>query len=107
MRRFGRPSLLGLAAGTAVVAGTATAVSGGMQRRQYNRMQEDQALQDAAQAQQQQQIRNEAAAAVASQSSATSTGPSLLDSVNQLAQLHANGVLSDEEFSAAKAKLLA
>jgi hypothetical protein len=27
--------------------------------------------------------------------------------LNQLAQLHASGVLSDEEFTAAKAKLLA
>jgi hypothetical protein len=34
LRRMGRPGLLGLAARTAVVAGTASAVSGRMQRRQ-------------------------------------------------------------------------
>ncbi len=32
--------------------------------------------------------------------------PSLLDQLNQLAALHEQGVLSDDEFTAAKAKLL-
>jgi Short C-terminal domain len=32
--------------------------------------------------------------------------PSMLDQLNQLAALHGQGVLSDEEFTAAKAKLL-
>jgi len=102
LRRFGRPSLLGLAAGTAVVAGTASAVSGGMRRREYNRMQQDEAVQAANQAQQDQQIRDE----VAAQSSPAAAAPSLVDQVNQLAQLHSSGVLSDAEFAEAKAKLL-
>ena len=32
--------------------------------------------------------------------------PSMMDQLNQLADLHTQGVLSDEEFTAAKAKLL-
>jgi hypothetical protein len=32
--------------------------------------------------------------------------PSMLDQLNQLAALHSQGALTDEEFSAAKAKLL-
>jgi hypothetical protein len=38
--RRGRPGLIGMAARTAVVAGTATAVSGGVARRQQARAQE-------------------------------------------------------------------
>ena len=33
-------------------------------------------------------------------------GPSMLDQLNQLTELHQQGALSDEEFAAAKAKLL-
>lgn len=33
-------------------------------------------------------------------------GPSMLDQLSQLAELHRSGTLTDEEFSAAKAKLL-
>ena len=33
-------------------------------------------------------------------------GPSLLDQLNQLATLHEQGALTDDEFTAAKAKLL-
>ena len=33
-------------------------------------------------------------------------GPSMADQLNQLADLHNQGVLSDDEFAAAKAKLL-
>ena len=68
MRRRG-PGLIGMAARTAVVAGTATAVSGRVARRQQRRY----AGQDAA---------------------------------YRLAQLHTSGALTDEEFTAAKAKIL-
>lgn len=105
-RRMGRPGLLGMAARTAVVAGTATAVSGNVQRRQQSRAQNAQAEADAqAQAQQaeyaaQQQQQQAAPPAPAGDSA-------LLDQLNQLSQLHNAGVLSDTEFTAAKAKLLA
>ncbi|MGO4103991.1 SHOCT domain-containing protein [Leifsonia sp. YAF41] len=98
IRRFGRPGLLGLAAGTAVIAGTATAVRGGMERHQ-----QQQAAQqyDAAQYQAQQQAQYAATAPPA----APPVDP-MIAQLQQLAALHAQGVLSDAEFTAAKAKLL-
>jgi len=36
---------------------------------------------------------------------AAPAGPSMLDQLNQLTELHQQGALSDEEFAAAKAKL--
>ncbi len=82
--------LLRMAARTAVVAGTATAVSGRVQRRQAARYDE----QDAQQQAQYQQPPPE---------------PAEVDEtakLQDLAQLHAQGVLTDEEFAAAKAKIL-
>ena len=84
--------LLRMAARTAVVAGTATAVSGRVARRQNERYAaEDQAAYDQQAAQQQ--------AAPAPQADSTAD-------LQNLANLHAQGVLTDEEFAAAKAKLL-
>jgi len=40
------------------------------------------------------------------QPAAPAQGPSMLDQLNQLTDLHQQGALSDEEFTAAKAKLL-
>jgi membrane protease subunit (stomatin/prohibitin family) len=78
-----------MAARTAVVAGTATAVSGRVQRRQAARYGE----QDAQQQEQYQQAPPEPADDPNAQ-------------LQDLAQLHTQGVLTDEEFAAAKAKLL-
>jgi putative oligomerization/nucleic acid binding protein len=52
---------------------------------------------------QQQQQPDAAPAAPAAPAAAE---PSMLDQLNQLAALHEQGVLSDDEFTAAKAKLL-
>jgi hypothetical protein len=82
-----------MAARTAVVAGTATAVSGRVQRRQAARYDEQDAQQYAEQQPQYQQpppAEPEDDAA----------------KLQNLAQLHAQGVLTDEEFAAAKAKIL-
>lgn len=112
-RRFGRPGLIGMAARTAVVAGTATAVSGGVARHQNAKAQEAQAQADSeAQAQQAQaQQAEEQQAQYAAQHQAAAPAPTpqnaLLDQLGQLSQLHNAGVLSDDEFTAAKAKLLA
>jgi hypothetical protein len=81
--------LLRMAARTAVVAGTATAVSGRVQRRQAARWDE----QDAQQQPQYQQAPTEP----------EDDGTAKLQ---ELAQLHAQGVLTEEEFAAAKAKIL-
>ena len=78
-----------MAARTAVVAGTATAVSGRVQRRQAARYDQ----QDAEQAAQQ------APPPQAAEEDETSQ-------LQNLAALHTQGVLTDEEFAAAKAKIL-
>ena len=104
----GRPGLLGMAARTAVVAGTATAVSNNVSRRQQGRQQE----QADAQAYQQQQADYEAqqranlAAQQAAAAPAAPAGNDTLEQLQQLADLKQQGLLTDEEFSAAKAKLL-
>ena len=83
--------LLRMAARTAVVAGTATAVSGNVQRRQQGKWAEQQAQQD-------QQYAQQAAPA------APAEDP--MAKLKELGELHQNGVLTDEEFSAAKAQIL-
>jgi membrane protease subunit (stomatin/prohibitin family) len=88
--------LLRMAARTAVVAGTATAVSGRVARRQNEKWAgEDQAAYDQQMAQQQAYEAQQAPPA------ADKTAE-----LQNLAQLHSQGVLTDEEFAAAKAKLL-
>ena len=88
--------LLRMAARTAVVAGTATAVSGRVARRQANKY--DQQQQEAQPAEPQY-----AAEAPPAPAPAEDT---LSSKLTQLAELHSQGVLSDDEFSAAKAKAL-
>jgi hypothetical protein len=88
-----------MAARTAVVAGTATAVSGRVARRQQRKY----ASQDAAYVEQQ------AAAAGAGYEQTMAPAPAEEDAtvqIQKLAELHASGALSDEEFAAAKAKIL-
>ena len=119
IRRMGRPGLVGTMARTAVVAGTATAVSGGMVRH-ANRKEMERAQAEAYQQEQMQAQMNEAAAAAVAAQTPAQAAPApaapapaaapaedpLIAQLNQLAQLKASGILSDEEFAAAKAKLL-
>jgi hypothetical protein len=115
MRRAGRPGLVGTMARTAVVAGTATAVSGGVQRRSMSRQQ--QAAESAAYQQAQQQAALDAQVqAAAQQAAAQQAAPAAppaapaddpLAKLKELAELKAAGVLSDDEFAAMKAKILA
>lgn len=86
--------LLRMAARTAVVAGTATAVSGRVAHRQSEKY----AAQDQQQYEQQQYAAQQAAAAPQQDEQVAK--------LQELAQLHKQGILSDEEFAAAKAKLL-
>jgi hypothetical protein len=114
MMRFGRPGLIGTMARTAVIAGTATAVTGGMARRQQSKAmaaeqqqqaqvndQQQQAQIDAMQAQLAQQ---QAAAAPAAAPAAAEDD--MLTQLAKLGQMHQAGLIDDAEFSAAKAKLL-
>jgi hypothetical protein len=103
--------LVGTAARTAVVAGTATAVVGGMSNRQQAKA--EQAAQAEAYEQMQQEAAMQAAAqqAVAQQQAAAppaapAAGTDTVAELQKLATLKEQGVLSDEEFAAAKAKLL-
>jgi len=88
------PLLRGVAR-TAVIAGTATAVSNRVSRRQAERWYGDDQ-------QQQQQYAEEPAAAPAA---APAADP--LEQLKQLGELKAQGVLTDAEFEAQKAKILA
>ena len=108
-RRRGRPGLVGTMARTAVVAGTATAVSGSMQRSAQGR-------QAAAMAEEQERLAMQAqmaemqaqlAAPQPPQAAAAHGGDDLMAKLQQLAEMKNQGLLSDDEFAAAKAKLLA
>lgn len=113
LRRMGRPGLVGMAARTAVVAGTATAVSGSVARHQQQKYADQQAEQQAA-AQQQweaQQYQAQQAAAAAPPPpppppAAPAGGVDVVAELQKLAALKDQGILSDAEFAAAKAKLL-
>ena len=126
MRRRGRPGLVGTMARTAVVAGTATAVAGSVhghqQKKQQEAYTEDAAQQAAFDSQQQiaemqaqmnaMQAQQAAAAAPpppppAPVAAPAAGGSDLMGELTKLADLKAAGVLTDAEFSAAKAKLLA
>jgi transcription initiation factor TFIID subunit TAF12 len=105
--RVGRPGLIGMAARTAVVAGTATAVSGRVARRQQGRY-EQSAEADAYEQQQ-------AQAQLAAQQQAAAPPPppppapgedDMINHLKQLADLHDQGILTDEEFAAQKARIL-
>ncbi|WP_353807843.1 SHOCT domain-containing protein [Agromyces sp. SYSU T00194] len=106
---------------TAVVAGTASAVAGGVQHRQANRWnaQQQQAAEKQMAAQQQQQSQAQVAemqaqlnalqaqqAAPAAPAAPAGGGGDLMAELEKLANMKAAGILSDAEFAAAKAKLL-
>ena len=112
IRRIGRPGLLGLAARTAVVAGTASAVSGRMAGKQQEKAQAQYDQQQAQAAQQQAQIDAAAQAAAAQYAQpaaapAPAGGVDVVAELQKLAALKEAGVLTDAEFAAAKGKLLA
>lgn len=98
------PGLLRGVARTAVIAGTATAVSNGVSRRQYGRWERK-----AEQEQQQQQPQQQYAQPAPAPAPAAPAAPSMDDKIEQLKQLgalHEQGILTDEEFAAQKTKLL-
>lgn len=87
-RRIGRPSLLGTAARTAVIAGTASATVNAVNRKKGAPQPE------------------QAAPAAAAPVAAAGLTDDTIAKLKQLGDLHTSGVLTDQEFSAAKAKLL-
>jgi hypothetical protein len=101
--RVGRPSLVGTAARTAVIAGTATAVVGGVSNRQQAKAQQAAARQP----QQPPPPAAEAppAAAPAPEAPAAEDGTPLAQ-LGKLAQLYQQGILTAEEFTAKAVPIL-
>jgi len=87
------PGLLRGMARTAVVAGTATAVSNRVSRRQANKWQQQGGYYE-----EEPEPQYEAPPAA--------PAPDPIAQLKQLGELHAQGVLTDEEFAAQKAKIL-
>jgi len=91
------PGLLRGIARTAAIAGTATAVSNRVSRRQQGRW---------AQQAQDQEPEPEPVAEAAPAPAAADPMDSKLDQLRQLGELKAQGVLSESEFAAQKARIL-
>lgn len=92
------PRLLRTVARTAVVAGTATTVSNRVSRRQANKWSQQEAAQAPPEA---------APAAPPPAAAAPASSSSTLDQLKELGELKSQGVLTEDEFAAQKAKLLA
>lgn len=101
--------LIGGMARTAVVAGTATAVSNRVSRRQANRWAAKDQQEDEAQAYDQQQAnapQPQQVDAAPPPQPAAPTQDDMLTQLQKLGELKAAGVLTEEEFAAQKAKIL-
>lgn len=97
------PGLLRGVARTAVVAGTATAVSGRVQRRQAEKFADrDAQIYAEREAAYQQQTAPQAPPPAA----AAATQDDMVAQLKQLAELKDQGILTEEEFAAQKAKIL-
>jgi hypothetical protein len=77
---------------TAVIAGTATSVSNRVSRRQGERWADQEAA--------------EAPPQAAAPAAAPAAGSSTIDQLKELGELKAQGILTEEEFAAQKARLL-
>ncbi|WP_434992404.1 SHOCT domain-containing protein [Arthrobacter sp. Ld5] len=104
------PGLLRGVARTAVVAGTATAVSGRVQRRQAAKFADRDAQTAADRNRAYEQERQEEPASTHADeppAAAAEPQPDLVTRLRELASLKEDGILTEEEFAAQKAKLLA
>jgi ATPase subunit of ABC transporter with duplicated ATPase domains len=124
-RRRGRPGLMGTVARTAVVAGTATVVAGSVsQHGQQKAAQQQQAAaaQQQQEAAQQQAMIDQAAAQAAAQTAAqlqaqqpaaqppappAAAPEDRMAKIKELGEMKSQGLLTDEEFAAEKARILA
>jgi hypothetical protein len=102
------PRLMRTMARTAVVAGTATAVSGRVARRQSEKYADrDQAIAANTGAGLAEGAQSTYAAAPAPAPAPAAGGDDMIEQLKALAQLKDQGILTEEEFAAQKAKLLA
>jgi hypothetical protein len=90
------PGLLRGVARTAVIAGTATTVSNRVSRRQGQRWAQQEATQQP----------EAAPPAPAALPATPAAGESTIDQLRELGELKSQGILTEEEFAAQKAKLL-
>jgi hypothetical protein len=97
------PGLMRGVARTAVVAGTATAVSNRVSRRQANRWNQ----QEEAQYQQQQAAQPQYAQPAPPPPAPAAPAPDMVQQLKDLAELKDQGILTQAEFDAQKAKVLA
>ncbi len=102
------PGLLRGVARTAVVAGTATAVSGRVQRRQAAKYtdRDAQLAADRTTAYQQDMAAQAPPPVYAAPPPAAGPSPDVVGQLRELAKLRDDGILTDEEFAAQKAKIL-
>ena len=112
-RRAGRPGLIGTMARTAVVAGTASAVvNRGNQRRDarqqatYEDQQSQSQMADMQAQLDQLNAEKQAAAQQASVPAQASSSDDTMAKLQKLADMKSQGLLSDQEFTAMKGKLL-
>jgi len=98
------PGLIRGVARTAVIAGTATAVSGRVQRRQAEKY----SSRDAQIYADREQAYQEQTASAAPPPPAPPAAPEndMIQQLKDLAELHSQGILTDDEFAAQKAKIL-
>lgn len=99
--RGGRPGLLGTIARTAVISGTAQATSNAVNRRARARSEREYAAANVPE-----QAPPPPPAPPQPAPPAAAGGNQLTDQLTRLADLHSTGLLTDEEFAAAKARLL-
>jgi hypothetical protein len=90
------PGLLRGVARTAVIAGTATSVSNRVSKRQGERWAQ----------QEQEQYAQQAPPPQAAAPAPAAGGSSTIEQLKELGELKAQGILTEEEFAAQKAKLL-
>ncbi|MEV0741302.1 SHOCT domain-containing protein [Streptomyces sp. NPDC050549] len=90
LARRDRPGLVGVAARTAVAAGTASAVSGRVARHRAERVAAQQTVPDAE----------------ASAQASSGLTDEEISNLERLGKLHEQGVLSDEEFAVQKDRIL-
>jgi len=104
------PRLIRGVARTAVIAGTATAVSGRVQRKQAEKYASKDAQiaaeRQAAYEQQTAQPAPPPAAPAPAPAAPAAGGQDVIQQLKDLGELHAQGILTDEEFAAQKAKIL-
>lgn len=93
---LGRRPVMRTVGRTAVIAGTATAVSGRVNRRQQQKYADQEA-----------QAQQAAPPPAASAEPPAADSDELINKLKELASLKDQGVLTEEEFSAQKAKILA